>query len=80
MKKAMESWQGAEAAGDPFAPILVADQLFSDMTCGGKPGSRTVRGPGPARNAPPPPGAIICIGRISASGTYSPKGTRWNLS
>jgi TPR repeat protein len=38
-KKALESWQAAEAAGDPFAPILVADQLFSDMTGGGKPGA-----------------------------------------
>jgi hypothetical protein len=38
-KKAMESWQAAEKAGDPFAPILVADQLFGDMTGGKKPGS-----------------------------------------
>jgi TPR repeat protein len=38
-KKALESWQAAEKAGDPFAPILVADQLFSDMTGGGKVGA-----------------------------------------
>jgi TPR repeat protein len=38
-KKALENWQGAEKAGDPFAPILVADQLFADMTGGKKPGS-----------------------------------------
>ncbi len=38
-KKALENWQGAEAAGDAFAPILVADQLFADITGGGKPGS-----------------------------------------
>jgi hypothetical protein len=38
-KKAIELWMEAEKAGDPFAPILVADQLFADMTGGGKPGS-----------------------------------------
>ena len=38
-KKAIELWMAAEKAGDPFAPILVADQLFSDMTGGGKPGA-----------------------------------------
>jgi hypothetical protein len=38
-KKALEKWQAAEAAGDPFSPILVADQLFGDITGGKKPGS-----------------------------------------
>jgi hypothetical protein len=38
-KKAMELWQTAEAAGDPLAPILVADQLFSDLTGGRTPGA-----------------------------------------
>lgn len=37
-KKAMELWMTAEQAGDPLAPILVADQLFSDLTGGRKPG------------------------------------------
>jgi TPR repeat protein len=36
-KKALELWRAAEAAGDPFANILVADQLFSDLTGGRKP-------------------------------------------
>lgn len=36
--KAVELWQGAEKAGDPLACILVADQLFSDLTGGRKPG------------------------------------------
>lgn len=36
-KKAMGLWQTAEKGGDPFAPILVADQMFSDMTGGRKP-------------------------------------------
>jgi len=38
-KKALESWQAAEKAGDPFAPILVADQLFGDISGGKPPGS-----------------------------------------
>jgi len=37
-KKAVELWKTAEKAGDPMAPILVADQLFSDLTGGKKPG------------------------------------------
>ncbi len=37
IKKALELWQTAEAAGDPLACILVADQLFSDLTGGRKP-------------------------------------------
>jgi TPR repeat protein len=36
-KKAVALWQQAEKAGDPMAPILVADQLFSDMTGGKQP-------------------------------------------
>jgi TPR repeat protein len=36
-KKALELWMGAEKAGDPLSPILVADQLFSDVTGGKKP-------------------------------------------
>jgi TPR repeat protein len=34
-KKALELWMAGEKAGDPMAPILVADQLFSQIT-GGK--------------------------------------------
>lgn len=41
IKKAMELWRGAEKAGDPLACILVADQLFSDLTGGRKPGPGT---------------------------------------
>ena len=37
-KKALENWKAAEAGGDPLAPILVADQMFADMTRGKKPG------------------------------------------
>ncbi len=37
-KKALQLWMAGEKAGDPLAPILVADQLFSDMTGGRKPG------------------------------------------
>jgi TPR repeat protein len=37
-KKAMELWQAAEAAGDPMVAILMADQLFSEMTGGKTPG------------------------------------------
>jgi TPR repeat protein len=36
-KKALKLWIAAEKAGDRMAPILVADQLFSDMTGGKKP-------------------------------------------
>lgn len=37
-KKAIELWKVADAAGDPMVAILVADQLFSQMTGGKKPG------------------------------------------
>lgn len=37
-KKALSLWQTAEKGGDPLAPILVADELFSDLTGGKKPG------------------------------------------
>jgi TPR repeat protein len=37
-KKAMEWWTKAEKAGDPLVSILVADQMFSDITGGRKPG------------------------------------------
>jgi TPR repeat protein len=37
-KKAMTLWIAAEKAGDPLVSILVADQLFSDLTGGRKPG------------------------------------------
>jgi TPR repeat protein len=37
-KKAMELWKVADAAGDPMVAILVADQLFSDITGGKTPG------------------------------------------
>jgi TPR repeat protein len=37
-KKALELWQAAEKAGDDLASILVADQLFSDITGGKQPG------------------------------------------
>ena len=40
-KKAMELWGAAEKAGDPLACILMADQLFSEMTGGRKPGPGT---------------------------------------
>lgn len=40
-KKAVELWRAAEQAGDPLACILVADQLFSDLTGGQKPGPGT---------------------------------------
>jgi TPR repeat protein len=36
-KKAVALWQDAEKAGDPLVCILVADQLFSDLTGGKKP-------------------------------------------
>jgi|WetSurMetagenome_2_1015567.scaffolds.fasta_scaffold189738_1 uncharacterized protein len=44
-KKALELWMTAEAAGDPLVSILVADQLFTDLT--GRtpgPGKYTFRG------------------------------------
>ena len=41
VKKAMELWIAAEKAGDPMAPILVADQMFSQMTGGKTPGPGT---------------------------------------
>ena len=31
-KRALQLWQSAEKAGDPMAAILVADQLFTDLT------------------------------------------------
>lgn len=37
-KKAMEMWTAAEKAGDPMVSILVADQLFSNLTGGRTPG------------------------------------------
>jgi TPR repeat protein len=40
-KQALKLWQGAEKAGDPMAAILVADQLFADLTGGRKPGPGT---------------------------------------
>ena len=36
-KKAVALWQDGEKAGDPLVCILVADQLFSDLTGGKKP-------------------------------------------
>lgn len=40
-KKAVALWQEAEKAGDPLVCILVADQLFADVTGGKKPGGGT---------------------------------------
>ena len=40
-KKAMELWTAAEKAGDPLVSILVADQLFSNLTGGRTPGPGT---------------------------------------
>lgn len=37
-KKAVSLWVAAEKAGDPLVAILVADQMFSDLTGGQKPG------------------------------------------
>ena len=37
-KQAMELWMAAEKGGDPLVCILVADQLFSDLTGGRTPG------------------------------------------
>jgi TPR repeat protein len=41
VKKAMQLWVAGEKAGDPLVAILVADQLFSDLTGGRKPGAGT---------------------------------------
>ena len=38
VRKAVELWQRAEKAGDPMAAILVADQMFFDITGGKTPG------------------------------------------
>jgi TPR repeat protein len=38
VKKALDLWTAAEKSGDPLVAILVADQLFSDITGGRKPG------------------------------------------
>ena len=40
-KEALKLWQGAEKDGDPMAAILVADQLFADLTGGRTPGPGT---------------------------------------
>lgn len=40
-KKAMALWTAGEKAGDPLVAILVADQLFSELTGGRKPGPGT---------------------------------------
>jgi TPR repeat protein len=40
-KKAMQLWTSAEKAGDPLVAILVADQLFAELTGGRKPGAGT---------------------------------------
>lgn len=40
-KKAIELWSAGEKAGDPLVAILVADQLFADLTGGRKPGPGT---------------------------------------
>jgi TPR repeat protein len=37
-KKALQLWQDADKAGDPMVSILVADQLFSQLTGGKSPG------------------------------------------
>jgi TPR repeat protein len=37
-KRAMELWMAAEKGGDPLVSILVADQMFSDLTGGRTPG------------------------------------------
>jgi TPR repeat protein len=38
VKKAIENWKIADAAGDPLVAILMGDQLFSQMTGGRTPG------------------------------------------
>ena len=40
-RRAVQLWQAAEKAGDPMSAILVADQLFADLTGGRKPGPGT---------------------------------------
>jgi TPR repeat protein len=40
-KQAVKLWQQAEKAGNPLACILVADQLFADLTGGKRPGPGT---------------------------------------
>lgn len=40
-KKALQLWTAADKAGDPMAAILVADQMFSDVTGGRQPGPGT---------------------------------------
>jgi TPR repeat protein len=52
IKKAMELWQAGEAAGDPLVAILVADQLFSDLTGGRtpEPGKYAFRGGIPVKD------------------------------
>jgi len=40
-KKAMEFWRKAEKGGDPFVAILVADEMFSQITGGKTPGPGT---------------------------------------
>lgn len=42
-KKAVALWQDAEKAGDPLVCILVADQLFADLTGGKKPAGGTYK-------------------------------------
>lgn len=42
-KKALELWTAADKAGDPLVAILVADQLFADLTGGRKPGPGVYR-------------------------------------
>lgn len=39
VKKATKLWIEAEKLGDPLAPTLVADQMFSDITGGRQPGT-----------------------------------------
>lgn len=40
-KKALALWTANEKAGDPLVSILIADQLFADLTGGKKPGPGT---------------------------------------
>lgn len=39
VKKATKLWIEAEKLGDPLAPTLVADKMFSDITAGRQPGT-----------------------------------------
>ena len=41
IKKALDLWIAAEKAGDPLVSILVADQLFANISGGRKPGPGT---------------------------------------